>query len=104
MVLGDVNIMVNGEPAEYTVNGTDYSFVLNEASSAYTIVVNVTDKAGNAATMTFEDVWVTTSAFVRVMNSPVALAVGGGVVGVAGIGTGAFFFLRSKNVIKVKRK
>ena len=104
LILGDVSIMVNGEPAEYTVNGTDYSFVLNEASSAYTIVVNVTDKAGNAATMTFEDVWVTTSAFVRVMNSPVALAVGGGVVGVAGIGTGAFFFLRSKNVIKVKRK
>lgn len=104
LVLGDVSINVNGEPVEYEVNGTDYSFVLNESSNAYTIAVNVTDKAGNMATMTFENVLVTTNAFVRVLNSPVALIVGGGTVGVAGIGVGAFFFMRNKNIIKVKRK
>lgn len=104
LVLGEVVITVNGEPVEYEVNGTDYSFVLSEASKAYSISVSVVDKAGNMAVMTFDDVWVTTSALVRVLNSPVAIAVGAGTVGVAGVGGGAFVFMRRKNVIKVKRK
>lgn len=104
LVLGEVVITVNGEPVEYEVNGSDYAFVLSEASKAYTISVSVVDKAGNLAVITFEDVWVTTSALVRVLNSPVAVAVGAGTVGVAGVGGGAFVFMRRKNVIKVKRK
>lgn len=104
LVLGEVVITVNGEPVEYEVNGTDYAFILNEASKAYSISVSVVDKAGNLAVVTYDDVWVTTSALVRVLNSPVAVAVGVGTVGVAGVGGGAFVFMRRKNTIKVKRK
>lgn len=104
LILGDVIITVNGEPVEYEVNGTDYTFVLSEASKAYTIAVSVADKAGNVATMIFEEVLVTTNAFVRVMNSPVAVVVGAGIACVIVIGCGAFVFMRRKKIVKVKRK
>ncbi|GGA79649.1 InlB B-repeat-containing protein [Ornithinibacillus halotolerans] len=99
LVLADVKIQVNDEEVEYTVEGDNYIFDINNSNSTQDITITATDAAGNEMTTDVKEVLVTTNLLVRWYNNkPVFIGSLGG-IGVLALATAAYFVYRRKDKV-----
>ena len=104
LVLDNVKITLNGEPIECQNQGDTYEFVIPEASKRQSVVVLAQDAAGNALACEVTELLVSTNGFVRWYNNKPLFAGTLAGTGVVAGGAGAFWGLRRKNYIRIKRK
>lgn len=104
LVLDNVKVTLNGEAVAYQNSGDTYEFVIPEDTGRQSVVVLAQDAAGNALTCEVTELLVSTNGFVRWYNNkPLFAGTLAGTGAVAG-SAGAFFGLRRKNFIRIKRK
>ena len=106
LILENVEIFVNGQPMNYTVENDSYHILIPERNQKQTIEVIAYDAAGNICELSVDNVLVSTNPIVRwFYNTPLFIGTMAGMVGV--IGAGGFFVRRflikyaaHKNIIK----
>lgn len=69
LVLGDVNILLNGKAVKYSVDGDSYSFAIPQSDTKQTISITAADAAGNELKVNVKNVLVSTNVFVRWYNN-----------------------------------
>ena len=69
LVLQNVTIYIDGEEAEYTVNGETYTFTIHESNRPREILIVAVDAAGNEYEMSVTNVLVSTNIFARYFNN-----------------------------------
>ena len=105
LVLGGVEIMLNGSPVEYTTeDDLRYSVYIPESTETQTVTVRAYDAADNLQESSIENILVTTNAFALWLhNTPLVIGTILGGVAVLGGGTGAgvaVFRFRKKKAVK----
>lgn len=96
LVLGSVEILLNGEKVDYTVEKERYSFLIPCCNTAQNVKVIAKDAAGNHSERKIEDFYVTTDLTVRIVNNKPLLI---GTFGGAGlIMCGMLCFIRRRKI------
>lgn len=90
LVLADVQILLNGVPVEYTMEGEICRFEIPESTETQSVRILAYDAAGNEGETLITGLVVTTNAFALWLhNTPLLLTTVGGALCVVGGGTGA---------------
>lgn len=94
LALKNVEILLNGERTDYTVNGETYSFTVGQSNHKQNAEIIATDEAGNAFTVEVNDFLVSTNILARWYNNTPLFF--GSLGGAAAVGIGVALLLRRK--------
>lgn len=103
LVLGEVEVYIDNQACEYTVDGENYTFQIPSSKEPQKITIVAKDLASNRNSHVVSDVLVTTNLFVRWYNNKPLVAgtvASATVVSGGGIGVGAF--LRRRRYLLIK--
>lgn len=94
LALKNVEILLNGERADYTVSGETYSFTVEQSNRKQNAEITATDEAGNVFTVTVNDFLVSTNILARWYNNTPLFF--GSLGGAAAVGIGAALLSRRR--------